>query len=92
VKTAWRLALARVKGRHIRFHDLRHTFNTRLLEAGVLQEVRKALMGHTSGQGVHAVYTHIELPLKRQAIARLEQWLAAEQDRQASPITKEGQR
>jgi integrase len=65
----------------VRFHDLRHTFNTRLLEAGVLQEVRKALMGHTSGQGVHGVYTHIELPLKRQAIAQLEAWLRTQRAR-----------
>jgi integrase len=74
VKTAWKGGLTRAKLRHVRFHDLRHTFNTRLLEAGVLQEVRKALMGHTSGAGVHGQYTHIELPLKRKAIAALEQW------------------
>jgi len=67
--------------RHIRFHDLRHSFNTRLLESGVLQEVRKTLMGHVSGGGINAVYTHIELPLKRDAIAKLEQW-HAEQQRQ----------
>lgn len=76
VKTAWRSALRGAGIRHVRFHDLRHTFNTRLLEAGVLQEVRKALMGHSSGAGVHGQYTHIELPLKRKAIARLEAWLA----------------
>jgi integrase len=74
VKTAWKTALKRAGLRHVRFHDLRHTFNTRLLEAGVLQEVRKALMGHTSGAGVHGHYTHIELPLKRKAIAALEAW------------------
>lgn len=80
VKTAWRHAARRLS-RHVRFHDLRHTFNTRLLEAGVLREVRKALMGHTSGQDVHDVYTHIELPLKREAIAKLDNWLAAERHR-----------
>ena len=78
VKTAWKTALTRAGLRHVRFHDLRHTFNTRLLEAGVLQEVRKALMGHTSGAGVHGQYTHVELPLKRNAIAALEQWWTAQ--------------
>jgi integrase len=77
VKTAWRSATRAARIRHVRFHDLRHTFNTRLLEAGVLPDVRKALMGHVSGQGVHGVYTHVELPLKREAIARLEAWIAA---------------
>jgi integrase len=75
IKTAWRTTLKSAAIRHIRFHDLRHAFNTRLLEAGVLQEVRKALMGHTSGAGVHGQYTHVELPLKREAIAKLEAWL-----------------
>lgn len=74
VKTAWRSTLRRAGVRHLRFHDLRHTFNTRLLEAGVLQEVRKALMGHVSVAGVHGRYTHIELPLMRAAIAALERW------------------
>ena len=38
----------------MRFHDLRHTFNTRLMEAGVLQEVRMALMGHSPGAKIHS--------------------------------------
>jgi integrase len=75
IKTAWKATLRRAGTRHVRFHDLRHTFNTRLLEVGVLQEVRKALMGHSSGASVHARYTHIELPLLRDAIQRLDTWL-----------------
>jgi integrase len=75
IKRSWGSALKRAKVRHIRFHDLRHTFNTRLLEAGVIQEVRMALMGHSSGHSVHATYTHVELPIKRHAIARLELWV-----------------
>lgn len=79
IKTAWRAAIRRAGIRYYRFHDLRHTFNTRLLEAGVMQEVRKALMGHSSGEDVHAIYTHVELPLKRDAIRKLEEWVAREQ-------------
>jgi integrase len=75
LKTAWRTALKRAALRHFRFHDLRHTFNTRLMEAGVMQEVRKALMGHVSGDRVHSIYTHVELPVKREAIRKLEQWV-----------------
>jgi len=74
IKTTWKTALRNSGIRRIRFHDLRHTFNTRLMEAGVLQEVRMALMGHSSGSRVHATYTHIELPVKREAIRKLEQW------------------
>jgi integrase len=78
IKTAWKATRRRAGIRHIRFHDLRHTFNTRLVDLGVLQEVRKALMGHSSGSNVHARYTHIELPLKRDAIQRLDTWHRAQ--------------
>jgi integrase len=75
VKRSWKTALKNAQVRHVRFHDLRHTFNTRLMEAGVLQEIRMALMGHSAGSKVHATYTHIELPAKRDAIRRLERWV-----------------
>ena len=75
VKTAWKKAIFRAGIRYYRFHDLRHTFNTRLMEAGVIQDVRKAIMGHSSGEDVHAIYTHVELPAKREAIRKLEAWV-----------------
>ena len=75
IKRTWKTALKNAGVRHVRFHDLRHTFNTRLMEAGVLQEIRMALMGHSSGSRVHATYTHIELPAKRKAIGMLETWV-----------------
>lgn len=81
IKTAWKAALRRSGIRPLSFHRLRHTFNTRLLECGIVQEVRKALMGHSSGEDVNSIYTHVELPLKREAIRKLEAWLAAEYER-----------
>jgi len=78
IKTAWKAAIRRAGIRYRRFHDLRHTFNTRLMEAGVMQEVRKALMGHSSGEDVNSIYTHVELPVKREAIRKLEAWVATE--------------
>jgi integrase len=76
IKTAWKSAIRRAGIRYVRFHDLRHAFNTRLMEAGVMQEVRKSLMGHSSGNEINATYTHVELPLKREAIRKLELWRA----------------
>jgi integrase len=78
IKTAWKAAVRRAGIRYRRFHDLRHTFNTRLMEAGVMQEVRKALMGHSSGEDVNSIYTHVELPAKREAIRKLEAWVATQ--------------
>jgi len=78
IKTAWKAAVRRARIRYLRFHDLRHTFNTRLMEAGVLQDIRKALMGHSSGEDVNSIYTHVELPAKREAIRKLEAWVATQ--------------
>jgi integrase len=86
VKRSWKTALKHAGIRHVRFHDLRHTFNTRLMEAGVLQEIRMALMGHSAGSKVHATYTHIELPQKREAIRKLEAWVNQQQQQ---PETQE---
>src|ERR1019366_458202 len=83
IKTAWAAAIRRAGIRYYRFHDLRHTFNTRLMEAGVMQEVRKALMGHSSGEDVHSIYTHVELPAKREAIRKLEAWVDAQREMNA---------
>ena len=79
VKRAWQTALKNAAIRHVRFHDLRHTFNTRLMEAGVMQEIRMALMGHSTGGTVHGIYTHVEFPAKREAIQKLEQWVTEQQ-------------
>src|SRR5207237_8712432 len=75
IKTAWKAAIRRAGIRYFRFHDLRHAFATRCMEAGVAQEVRKALMGHSSGEDVHSIYLHIEFPAKREAIRKLEAWV-----------------
>jgi integrase len=75
IKTAWKGALRRSGIRPLRFHDLRHTFNTRLLELGIIADVRKALMGHSLGDDPHALYSHVELPLKRKAIEALNRWI-----------------
>jgi integrase len=79
IKTAWKAAIRRAGIRYCRFHDLRHAFNCRMMEAGVLQEVRKALMGHSSGEDVHSIYVHVELPMKRAAIRKLEAWVHGQQ-------------
>lgn len=89
IKTAWKAAIRRAGLRYFRFHDLRHTFNTRLMEAGVSQDVRKVLMGHSTRGETNAIYTHVELPTKRLAIEKLERWTA--EQRQALSKPEEGE-
>jgi hypothetical protein len=42
------------------------------MECNVISDTRKELMGHSVGQDVRSLYTHVELPQLRDAIRRLE--------------------
>jgi integrase len=67
---AWRTALD-AAGVHYRWHDLRHTFITRLAEnPAVSEQTIKALAGHVSKQMLER-YSHIRAQAKRDAIAAL---------------------
>ncbi|MGH9641655.1 MAG: tyrosine-type recombinase/integrase, partial [Terriglobales bacterium] len=91
IKTGWKAAIRRAGIRYLRFHDLRHTFNSRLMLAGVQQEIRKSLMGHSDGREVNSIYTHIELPDKREAIRKLERWVEEERKKQTEKPTTENE-
>jgi integrase len=91
LKTAWKTALRKSGIRRTRFHYLRHTFNTRLLELSVVREVRMALLGHTFGD-THENYEHVELPMKREAIRKLETWLGSEPPREEGGNTCDPER
>jgi integrase len=54
--------------RPIRFHDLRHSTATLLLEQGVELVVIKELLGHAHIGVTATIYTHVRLRLQRQAI------------------------
>jgi integrase len=70
VKTAWWAALKRAGIEDFHFHDLRHTFGTRLGEAGTDIKTIAELMGHSditmSGKYVHPSPEH-----KKQAVEML---------------------
>nr|WP_324612416.1 tyrosine-type recombinase/integrase [Streptomyces sp. AS58] len=54
--------------RRIRFHDLRHSTATLLLEQGVELVVIKELLGHAHIGVTATVYAHVRLRLQRDAI------------------------
>lgn len=59
------------KGRTVRalsFHSLRHSFNSAMANAGVSQELRMKLTGHTSAD-MNKGYTHLEFEPLRAAVA-----------------------
>ncbi len=52
------------------FHSLRHSFNSALANAGVSQEVRMKLTGHSS-KAIHTGYTHLEVGTLKNAMTTL---------------------
>ncbi|MEV7421075.1 tyrosine-type recombinase/integrase [Streptomyces sp. NPDC091212] len=60
--------LRRAQLRRIRFHDLRHSAATLLLEQGVELVVIKELLGHAHIGVTATVYAHVRLCLQRDAI------------------------
>nr|WP_020121252.1 site-specific integrase [Streptomyces canus] len=64
----FRSFLNRAGLRRIRFHDLRHSTATLLLEQGVDLVVIKELLGHAHIGVTAGVYAHVRLRLQRQAI------------------------
>ncbi len=67
----FRSFLGRAGLRRIRFHDLRHSTATLLLEQGVDLVVIKELLGHAHIGVTAGVYAHVRLRLQRQAIDTL---------------------
>jgi len=90
VKTAWATAIRKAGIRRFRFKDLRTTFNSRLIEAGVIKDVRMELMGHSRNEDTNDLYSQIELPTLREAISKLEMWAERERNTpaeiQAAPV------
>lgn len=52
------------------FHSLRHSFNSLMANAGVSEEIRMRLTGHSS-RDVHSKYTHLDVGPLKEAITSL---------------------
>jgi integrase len=70
LKTAWE-TVREDAGVNCRLHDLRHTFCTKLAEAGVPETTMLDMMGHVSPSMLRR-YSHIRAQARRNAIAALE--------------------
>ncbi|GGW42941.1 integrase [Streptomyces albaduncus] len=76
--------------RRIRFHDLRHSTATRLLEQGVELVVIKELLGHAHIGVTATVYAHVRLRLQRDAIDTLSTALGSPETTDAVNADSEG--
>ena len=71
---SWKVAWTNAKtaaGVHCRWHDLRHTFVSRIAEGQVSEATIMALAGHLSVK-MKEKYSHVRAESKRQAVARLD--------------------
>ena len=70
LKTAW-TSIRKATGVKCRLHDMRHSFATKLGEAGISESVMLDLLGHVSPAMLRR-YSHIRESARRAAIAALE--------------------
>jgi site-specific recombinase XerD len=66
----WEQARSEAKVKNLRWHDLRHTFATRLVERGVHLSVVQKLCGHSS-HNTTTRYAHVDDKLIREAMNKL---------------------
>ena len=72
VKTAFKAACRRAGVQGLRFHDLRHSFASRLVEKGADLITVKDLLGHSSVK-ITERYTHSQKEQKKRAVELLEE-------------------
>ena len=69
----------------VRFHDLRHSVATYLLELGIPIEEVSAWLGHSSIAVTSKVYAHVNIGTRRNAARRLDKLMGFESAEQEQP-------
>ena len=72
VRSRLQLILERAGCKHVRFHDLRHTFATLALQNGMDVKTLSAMLGHVSAATTLDIYTHITDDMQRTAAANID--------------------
>ena len=72
VTKRFRIMLERAHCKHVRFHDLRHTFATMALENGIDIKTLSAMIGHVSAETTLNIYSHVTDAMKVQAAVRID--------------------
>ncbi len=72
VRKTLSIILERAGCKHVRFHDLRHTFATNALEHGIDVKTLSAIIGHVSSATTLNVYAHVTDGMRQSAAAKID--------------------
>lgn len=70
MQIAWRRTLTRANVRYCKFHNVRHTYVSKLLEKGVDIKTISALLGHSNISITADIYVHVMPEIKADAASR----------------------
>ncbi len=70
------LVLEHAGCKHVRFHDLRHTFATNALERGMDVKTLSAIIGHVSSATTLNVYAHVTDDMRKTAAVKIDRGIA----------------
>ena len=88
IKTCFRRACRKAGIDNLRFHDLRHTFNTNMRKAGVAPSVIMKMTGHKTAAMFNR-YNTVDMEDAQEAYRKLEEYMGQEQ-REGSPSLGSG--
>jgi hypothetical protein len=72
VRKRLQIILKRAGCKHVRFHDLRHTFATMALENGMDVKTLSDMIGHISAETTLNIYSHITDTMRAQASVKID--------------------
>lgn len=79
--------LKRADCKHIRFHDLRHTFATASLEHGMDVKTLSTIIGHVSSSTTLNIYAHVTDEMQRTAAAKIDQGIRKKPQKVETEVT-----